>query len=95
MDFSFFSYRFGIIPSYQTHIEKKWLDDVVQERKCIIGGLAAGDEIQFLIPFSFHSFYFELTNWSKRIWLFKSTNSWSMITAPIGLYVRYSIYFPE
>lgn len=67
----------------------------MQTKECIIGGLAKGEEIRFFVYLNPIIFFRDLANQSKRIWLFKSPNSFSIIVAPIGLYAQFCVYFPQ
>ncbi|XP_023533108.1 uncharacterized protein LOC111795095 [Cucurbita pepo subsp. pepo] len=66
-----------------------------QERDCIIGGVAIGQEINSSMTLYPMQFYCNLV--SDRLWLFKSIGSNCLILiAPLGLYAHFSsYYFPD
>lgn len=69
-----------------------WLNVMMQGAgdQCIVEG-----ETEFLIPtYPFHV-YNNISFEAKRVWFFKSVDKLgSFIIAPVGLFARFSIYFP-
>ncbi|XP_022958855.1 uncharacterized protein LOC111460009 [Cucurbita moschata] len=67
-----------------------------ERRQCIIGGVAASDEVVFVISLQPMTIFCNLARRLRRVWLFKSSDSTrGVIAAPLGLYARYVAYFSD
>lgn len=73
------------------------LANVMQRRQCIIGGVAASDEVVFVISLQPMTIFCNLARRLRRVWLFKSSDSTTrgVVAAPLGLYARYVAYFSD
>ena len=66
----------------------------IQRKRCIIGGVGASNEIEFVVNLKAKESLCRLASRSKRVWLFKSKNSSKgAICVPLGLYARFLVSF--
>ncbi|XP_038876014.1 uncharacterized protein LOC120068348 [Benincasa hispida] len=65
-----------------------------QDGQCLIGGVRAPNQIQFIITLAPAEVFYHIAGEAKRIWFFKAFNSTKgVITAPIGLNGRLVAFF--
>ncbi|CAK9328767.1 unnamed protein product [Citrullus colocynthis] len=65
-----------------------------EDGECIIGGIRAPNQIQFIINLSPPEAFYHIASQTKRIWFFKTCNSTKgLITAPLGLNGRLVSFF--
>ncbi|XP_011652354.1 uncharacterized protein LOC101206630 isoform X2 [Cucumis sativus] len=77
-----------VIFSYST------MQETILSPQCIIGGLRAPDEVEFVITLGPQEVFNHIASQTKRVWFFKQCNSnRGLITAPLGLNARLVAFF--
>ncbi|KGN45689.2 uncharacterized protein LOC101219791 [Cucumis sativus] len=95
--YNMFDYVEVIITSRRVSFSSSTIQETTisaEDGRCIVGGVRAPVQVQFIITMSQPNAFFHFASQSKRIWLFKEVNSTKgIITAPLGLYGRLVSFF--
>ncbi|KAE8646781.1 hypothetical protein Csa_005116, partial [Cucumis sativus] len=96
-EYHMFDYVEVIITSRRVSFSYAIIQETIitpEDGQCLIGGVRAPNQVQFIITMSQPDAFYHFASQSKRIWLFKEVNSTKgIITAPLGLYGRLVSFF--